>query len=229
MSRESREGMLEASDIHKIYNHGSERLHVLKGIELKIEKGGFVAILGPSGAGKTTLIHLLGGLDYPSRGRVFLDQQDIYALSDTKLAELRNMRIGFVFQFYHLLSEFNVLENVLLPGLIKKKRENIRQDAEKLLALVGLKDRIDYFPNQLSGGEQQRLAIARALINQPDLLFCDEPTGNLDSAMGKEIIKLIGQLNRLQKMTVVLVTHNQEIAGFADKLLYLKDGLLKQK
>ena len=220
--------MLEARDIHKIYNHGREMLHVLKGIELKIQKGGFIAILGPSGAGKTTLMHLLGGLDYPTRGRVFLDQQDIYALSDGKLAELRNIRIGFVFQFYHLLSEFNVLENVLLPGLIKKK-DNIRQDAEKLLTLVGLGSRMGYFPNQLSGGEQQRLAIARALINQPDLLFCDEPTGNLDSAIGQEIMQLISKLNRLQQMTVVLVTHNQEIASFADRLLYLKDGVLQQK
>ena len=219
--------MIEAKDLHKIYNHGREMLHVLKGIELQIEKGGFIAILGPSGAGKTTLIHLLGGLDYPTKGRVLLDGQDIHELTDNQLADLRNRRIGFVFQFYHLLSEFNVLENVLLPGLIKK-RKNIQQDAENLLGLVGLKDRIGYFPSQLSGGEQQRLAIARALINQPDLLFCDEPTGNLDSAMGQEIIELIKKLNRLQRMTVILVTHNLEIARFADRLLYLRDGLLQQ-
>ena len=220
--------MLETRNLHKIYNHGAERLHVLKGIELKIQKGSFIAILGPSGAGKTTLIHLLGGLDYPSEGEVFLDGQEIYALSDSQLSELRNRRIGFVFQFYHLLSEFNVLENVLLPGLIKKNKKNINEDAKMLLELVGLKDRMRYFPNQLSGGEQQRLAIARALINQPDLLFCDEPTGNLDSAMGQEIIGLVKRLNQMRQMTVVLVTHNREIAKLSSQLFYLKDGQLKK-
>lgn len=218
--------MLEARNLHKIYNHGAEKLLVLKGIELEIEKGKFIAILGPSGAGKTTLIHLLGGLDYPSKGEVFLDGQEIYALPEHQLADLRNRRIGFVFQFYHLLSEFNVLENVFLPALIKKRNNTSRQDAQMLIELVGLKERIRHFPSQLSGGERQRLAIARALINQPDLLFCDEPTGNLDSVTGQEIIGLLKQLSQRRQMTVVLVTHNQEVAGFADQLFYLKDGLL---
>jgi lipoprotein releasing system ATP-binding protein len=221
--------MLEAKNVHKIYNHGAEKLHVLKGIELEVKKGGFVAILGPSGAGKSTLVHLLGGLDYPTQGEVIFDGKDMYSFSDSQLAELRNRRIGFIFQFYHLLSEFNVLENILIPALIKGKRKrNIKEEAEVLLEHVRLKERIRYFPAQLSGGEQQRLAIARALINQPDLLFCDEPTGNLDSTTGKEIIGLIKQLNRERRMTVVLVTHNQEIAGAAEKLFYLKDGLLRQ-
>jgi lipoprotein-releasing system ATP-binding protein len=221
--------MIEARNLHKIFNQGIEKLHVLRGIELRIERGGFIAILGPSGAGKTTLIHLLGGLDYPSQGRIFLDGQEIYALSDRELADLRNRRIGFVFQFYHLLSEFNVIENVLLPALIQRKRRNTKRDAQLILELVGLKDRMGHFPSQLSGGEQQRLAIARALINQPELLFCDEPTGNLDSPTGNQIIRLIRQLNQMRQMTVVLVTHNQEIAGLADKLFYLKDGKLEQK
>lgn len=220
--------MLEARDLHKIYNHGAEKLHVLKGIGLKIEKGKFIAILGPSGAGKTTLIHLLGGLDSPTRGRIFIDGQEIYALSDEELADLRNRRIGFVFQFYHLLSEFNVLENVLLPGLIKEKKKDIKQDAQMLLELVGLKKRMRYFPSQLSGGEQQRLAIARALINQPDFLFCDEPTGNLDSATGSQIIGLVKQLNQMRQMTVILVTHNQEIARLANQLFYLRDGQIEE-
>ena len=221
--------MLEARNLHKIYNHGAEKLLVLKGIELEIEKGKFIAILGPSGAGKTTLIHLLGGLDYPSKGEVFLDGQEIYALPEYQLADLRNRRIGFVFQFYHLLSEFNVLENVFLPALIKKRNNTSRQDAQMLIELVGLKERIRHFPSQLSGGERQRLAIARALINQPDLLFCDEPTGNLDSVTGQEIIGLLKQLSQRRQMTVVLVTHNQEVAGFADQLFYLKDGFLEIK
>jgi putative ABC transport system ATP-binding protein/lipoprotein-releasing system ATP-binding protein len=221
--------MLKVSNLHKIYNHGAEKLHVLKGIELQIRKGEFVAILGPSGAGKSTLIHLLGGLDYPTQGEVIFDGKDIYSFSDSQLAELRNRRIGFIFQFYHLLSEFNVLENILIPALIKGKRKrNITEEAKDLLDNVKLRERIRFFPAQLSGGEQQRLAIARALINQPDLLFCDEPTGNLDSTTGKEIIGLIKQLNRERQMTVVLVTHNQEIAGVAEKLFYLKDGLLQQ-
>jgi ABC-type lipoprotein export system ATPase subunit len=220
--------MIEARKLHKVYNHGAEKLHVLKGIELSVQKGRFVAILGPSGAGKTTLIHLLGGLDYPTEGKVFLDGQEIYTLSDYQLANLRNNRIGFIFQFYHLLSEFNAVENVLLPALIKKKKKTSIHDAEALLELVGLKDRISHFPSQLSGGEQQRLAIARALINQPDLLFCDEPTGNLDSVTGDEIIGLLKLINRMRKMTVVLVTHNRELARFADELFYLKDGVLQQ-
>jgi lipoprotein-releasing system ATP-binding protein len=217
--------MLEAKDLHKVYNHGTRKLQVLKGIELKIEKGEFVSILGPSGAGKTTLIHLLGGLDYPTQGNVFLEGQEIYALSDNQLADLRNTRIGFVFQFYHLLSEFNVLENALLPGLINRNR-NVRQDAERLLELVGLKDRMRHFPNQLSGGEQQRLTIARALVNQPDLLFCDEPTGNLDSATGEGVIGLIKELNQTRAMTVILATHNLELASSTDRVYHLRDGVL---
>ncbi len=221
--------MLEARNIHKFYNHGAERLHVLAGIDLKIERGKFIAILGPSGAGKTTLIHLLGGLDHPSQGDVFFNGQKIYALSDNDLSGLRNTKIGFVFQFYHLLPEFNVLENVLLPGLIKKKKRDLEPEAKELLKLVGLDKRAQYFPNQLSGGEQQRLAIARALINQPDLLFCDEPTGNLDSTTGSKVMELIQTLNRNRQMSVVLVTHNQEIASDADEIFYLRDGHIQQR
>lgn len=224
--------MLEASKLHKIYHHAAGKLHVLNGIELEIKKGEFVAILGPSGAGKTTLVHLLGGLDYPTQGKILLDGKDIYSFSDSQLAELRNSQIGFIFQFYHLLAEFNALENVLLPALIKRKRRKktkvLKQEALDLLKQVGLNERIRHFPSQLSGGERQRLAIARALINQPELLFCDEPTGNLDSATGSQIIALIKQLNELRRMTVVLVTHNQELAQAADRFFYLKDGRLNE-
>ena len=219
--------MIEARNLHKIYNHGAEKLHVLKGIELRIEKGKFIAILGPSGAGKTTLIHLLGGLDYPTKGEVLLDGKDIYAFSDSQLSELRNIRIGFIFQFYHLLSEFNALENVLLPGLIRKKKRNIRQDAEMFLELVGLRERMSHFPNQLSGGEQQRLAIARALINQPDLLFCDEPTGNLDTKTSIDVMTLLQELND-QGITIIIVTHEEDIAQYAKRIVIIRDGLIRQ-
>ena len=222
--------MLEAKGLHKVYNHRKERLEVLGGINLKVQKGEFVSILGPSGAGKTTLIHALGGLDRPTKGEVFIDGKQIYALSDKELSGLRNIKIGFVFQFYHLLSEFNVLENVLLPGLINRvNRAELSLRAEKILGIVGLENRIKYFPSQLSGGQQQRVAIARALINQPELLFCDEPTGNLDSATGTEIMELIKQLTQKCQMTAVLVTHNQQIAALSDKIYYLRDGQILQE
>ena len=226
MRLDTNEEMLEARNLCKSYKHGEDKLRVLKGVDLKVEKGEFVVMLGPSGAGKTTLIHLLGGLDCPSDGEVFLDGREIYTLSDRELSDLRNRRIGFIFQFYYLLSEFNALENVLIPGLMRKKKRTVRQEAQRILELVGLKNRMRHFPNQLSGGEQQRLAIARALINQPDLLFCDEPTGNLDSVTGRGIIELIRQLNHIQQMTVILVTHNKELANSTDRIFHLNDGIL---
>jgi lipoprotein releasing system ATP-binding protein len=219
--------MIEAKDIHKVYEDSKKPLPVLKGINLKIEKGEFVAIVGPSGAGKSTLLHLLGGLDSPTSGEIIFQGEDIYKLSDEELAGARNRKIGFVFQFYHLLSEFTVLENVLLPGLIgNEKADRIRKGAMELLEKVGLSQRIDYFPSQLSGGEKQRVAVARSLINNPSLLLCDEPTGNLDSNSGEGIIALIKDINIKNKMTVVLVTHNMELARLADKVYHLKDGLL---
>ncbi|PIP18843.1 MAG: lipoprotein-releasing system ATP-binding protein LolD [Candidatus Omnitrophica bacterium CG08_land_8_20_14_0_20_41_16] len=217
--------MLEAIDIHKVYNDTKKSLPVLKGITLRIEGGEFVAIVGPSGAGKSTLLHILGGLDSPSSGRVVFRGEDIYKLSDEGLAKARNEKIGFVFQFYHLLSEFTVMENTLLPGLIKnEKGGNLKKRAAELLNQVGLKDRINYFPSQLSGGEKQRVAVARSLINSPSLLFCDEPTGNLDSKSGEGIISLVKDINIKNKMTVVLVTHNSELAKVADKVYHLCDG-----
>jgi len=220
--------MLEAKNIHKIYHDGKRELQVLKGVSLEVEKGELCAIVGPSGAGKSTLLHILGGLDSPTQGKVILQAEDIYRLDDAALSEIRNKKIGFVFQFYHLLGEFTVLENVLMPALIngRRKTEDGRRKKEAfgLLEEVGLSGRLDHLPNQLSGGEKQRVAIARGLINQPGLLFCDEPTGNLDSQTGAEIIALIKKINRENKMTVVLVTHNAELAKSADKVYYLKDG-----
>jgi len=222
--------MLEAKNIHKIYRNGKKELEVLKGIDLVIEKAKFVAIVGPSGAGKSTLLHILGGLDYPSKGKVFFKGEDIYNLRESAISKIRNNKIGFIFQFYHLLSEFNVLENVLMPAIInpeqKLSRKEIKKIALEFLEKTGLDKRITHFPNQLSGGEKQRVAIVRSLINKPSLLLCDEPTGNLDSKTGEEIISLVKKINLEDQMTVVLVTHNVELAKAADRVYHLRDGVL---
>lgn len=222
--------MLEAKNIHKTYHNGNKFILVLRGLDLNIDKAKFVAIVGPSGAGKSTLLHILGGLDSPTEGRVIFEQKDIYTLSDLEISKMRNTRIGFVFQFYHLLSEFTVLENVLMPALISRPssvtRRQLQEDTLVLLEKVGLGDRITHFPNELSGGEKQRVAIVRSLINHPSLLLCDEPTGNLDSKTGAEIIALIKKINIENKMSVVLVTHNLELAKVADSIYHLKDGIL---
>jgi lipoprotein-releasing system ATP-binding protein len=238
--------MLEAKNIHKVYNNGKKALSVLKGVYLSIEKGKFIAIVGPSGAGKSTLLHILGGLDSPTQGEVIFEQEDIYSLNDTNISKIRNKKIGFVFQFYHLLPEFTVLENVLMPALIlygwrpldfvrgklaaarlrSGQAGDLRENALSLLKEAGLAQRITHFPNQLSGGEKQRVAILRGLINSPSLLLCDEPTGNLDSRTGEEIIALIKKINSQNQMTVVLVTHNIELAKVADRVYHLRDGIL---
>ncbi|MFH0826522.1 MAG: ABC transporter ATP-binding protein [Candidatus Omnitrophota bacterium] len=222
--------MLEAKNIHKVYTNGKRNLAVLKGVNLVLDKGRFIAIVGPSGAGKSTLLHILGGLDSPTRGKVIFEGQDIYGLSDQLLSQIRNKKIGFVFQFYHLLSDFTVQENVMMPVLISARREarsaKIKEKAKKLFQQVGLSERTEYFPGQLSGGEKQRVAIVRALMNDPSLLLCDEPTGNLDSASGEEIFSLVKNINRENQMTTVLVTHNLELAHRADEVYHLKDGIL---
>lgn len=228
--------MLEAINVHKVYRNGVKELRVLTDISLKVAEGEFVSILGPSGAGKSTLLHILGGLDEPTKGSVVLDNEDIYKMGDRKRAGLRNKKVGFVFQSYHLLSEFSALENVAMPALIKGKRQcrgellfAPAENAQELLELVGLKDRMRHRPGELSGGEQQRTAIARALINRPGLLLCDEPTGNLDSETGQGIIELLYNLNKQKKTTVVVVTHEEAIAEKADKVVNIKDGRLTIK
>ncbi len=222
--------MIEAINLHKVYNHSSKELQVLRGVNFKIEEGKFAALIGPSGAGKSTLLHILGGLDCPTQGSVIFEGQDLYKLSDLQLSRVRNSRIGFVFQFYHLLSEFNILENVMMPVLISGCKRNAivaaEKNARKLLEHAGLEDRISYFPSQLSGGEKQRVAIVRALMNNPKLLLCDEPTGNLDSCSSAQIIALIRNINIENKMTILLVTHNEELASGAERLYHLRDGLM---
>ena len=221
--------ILEAKSVRKSYLQSGKTLDVLKGIDLKINEAEFVAIVGPSGAGKSTLLHILGGLDLPSAGEVFFGDDELYRLKDKARAQIRNQKFGFVFQFYHLLPEFTALENVLLPALIKEDGKNIKSFEEKgkaLLEQVGLKDRVLHKPNQLSGGEQQRVAIARALINEPKIIFCDEPTGNLDSQTGKEIISLLSDLNKVNQQTLVIVTHDENMSKLAHRTIYIKDGRL---
>jgi ABC-type lipoprotein export system ATPase subunit len=225
--------MLEARKVRKFYNDGLKEIQVLKSLDFKVVLGSFVAIVGPSGAGKSTLLHILGGLDVPTQGQVFFDGEDIYRLNDAALSKIRNERVGFVFQFYHLLPEFTVRENVLMPSLIRAQGNKAlisqaSERAENLLKRVGLAERMGHFPSQLSGGEQQRAAIVRALINQPSVLLCDEPTGNLDSQSGGEIVSLIKEINKENRMTTVMVTHNLEIAKSADKVYHLKDGVMAQ-
>ncbi|MEW5894293.1 MAG: ABC transporter ATP-binding protein [Candidatus Omnitrophota bacterium] len=222
--------MLVAKNIHKIYRNPVSKandVHVLKGVSLSVEMGEIVAIVGPSGAGKSTLLHILGGLDQPSHGEVFLRDQNLYAFNDIKRAKIRNEKVGFIFQFYHLLPEFNALENVVLPAMIKSRSRmtaQMRMVGMDFLKKVGLSERVQHKPNELSGGEQQRVAIARAIINQPDILFCDEPTGNLDSETGQGVIDLLMKLNAVNKQTLVMVTHDEKIAQRANRVIYLKDG-----
>ena len=221
--------MLEAINVHKIYQHEAHKLHILKGIDLGISSGEVLSIVGPSGAGKSTLLHILGALDRPSEGKVILDGEDIYQLNDRQRSSLRNKKIGFVFQFYHLLPELTALENVILPALVKGDLRNpssLETKGLDLLDRVGLEKRAGHRPNQLSGGEQQRAAIARSLINDPKIVFCDEPTGNLDSETGREIIELLMNLNTKNKQTLVIVTHDEGIAKLSHKTIFMRDGRL---
>jgi len=213
--------LLQASGIYKSYG----QLAVLKGIDLEINRGEIVAIVGASGAGKSTLLHVLGTLDTPDRGKVLLDGNDVFVQSAKKLAAFRNRSIGFVFQFHNLLPEFSALENVIIPGLINGGDEKkIRQRAIELLSMLGVKERAEHKPSELSGGEQQRIAVARALINDPTLLLADEPSGNLDSRNAAELHNLFFQLRKQLNQTFVIVTHNEELAKMADRKIEIKDG-----
>jgi lipoprotein releasing system ATP-binding protein len=220
--------LLIAENLHKSFYNGEKRLYVIKGIDISIKKGEILFIVGPSGAGKSTLLHLLAGLDRPDSGKVTLDGVDIYGLSDKKRSNLRNQNIGFVFQFYHLLPEFSAIENVMLPALMRRKDNSaeLKKKASDFLSRLGLSDRVNHRPAELSGGEQQRVAIARALINSPDILFCDEPTGNLDSKNGEAIYELILNLSRKEGVTVLVVTHQKDYADRANRCLGIKDGIL---
>lgn len=228
-TRDTQDFLLQAHQVQKIYVHAGEELAVLKGVDLSMRAGEMVAIVGPSGAGKSTLLHILGGLDRPTHGWVRLEGVNLYDLNDNKRAQIRNRSIGFVFQFYHLLPEFNALENVILPAMVKANDSRPKRFYDRgraLLEQVGLGARLSHKPAQLSGGEQQRVAIARALINEPKIIFCDEPTGNLNSETGQEIIELIQGLNRQNRQTFVMVTHDPSIAEICDRTVTMRDGLL---
>ncbi|GAA4313413.1 ABC transporter ATP-binding protein [Compostibacter hankyongensis] len=214
--------MLTARHLTKSYSG----LQVLKGVDLAVQRGEIVTILGSSGAGKSTLLHILGTLDSQDEGEVWLNGADTGALKGNRLSDFRNRHIGFIFQFHHLLPEFTALENVCIPGLIAddKGRKAVRERAVFLLETLGLKDRIQHKPGALSGGEQQRVAVARALINQPDIVLADEPTGNLDSVNAMELHQLFLQLRDQFQQTFVVVTHNEALAGLSDRQLMMKDG-----
>jgi lipoprotein-releasing system ATP-binding protein len=213
--------MLIATDIHKSYGP----LEVLKGVDIRIEKGEIISIAGSSGAGKSTLLHILGTLDLPDKGEIVIDNVNVSNLSGKKLAAFRNEHIGFVFQFHHLLPEFSAVENICIPAWIAGKRtKTVEKRAHELLELLNLKERGDHKPGQLSGGEQQRVAVARALINNPSVVMADEPTGNLDSANAKELHNLFIDLRNRFQQTFLIVTHNEELAQLSDRLLHMKDG-----
>ncbi len=214
--------MIETIDLHRSYKIGRKSIEVLHGIDLKIHRGEKVFLCGPSGAGKTTLLYTLAGLEHPEKGVVRIDGTDLYAMGRKEQSKFRNQRIGYVFQNYHLLPELTALENVAVPGAIAGK--NTTDLALAALERVGLKDRCEHLPAELSGGEQQRVAIARAIVNEPKVLFADEPTGNLDSANSAEIMKILLDLATEHGVTLVVVTHDQNLAKVGDRTLIIKDG-----
>ena len=217
--------MIELINVKKIYEMGTVNVNALNGVSLKIDQGEFIAIIGASGSGKSTIMNILGCLDVPTSGQSIIDGQNVEEMSGDQLAEIRNNKIGFVFQTFNLLSRETALSNVLLPLMYSKEKDR-KSKSEAALQRVGLGDRTHHKPTQLSGGQQQRVAIARALVNNPDILLADEPTGNLDSTATEEIISIFRDLNKNEGITVIMVTHEEEIADQAQRIIAMKDGLI---
>jgi putative ABC transport system ATP-binding protein len=220
--------IIKLEDVWKIYHLGKIELPVLKGVSLDITRGGFVVILGPSGSGKSTMLNMVGCLDTPTKGKVFLDGKDISKMSEDQLAQVRGRKIGFIFQQFNLLQNLTAIENVTLPMIFQGKPEKERQErAKQLLSSMGLGGRIDHRPSELSGGEQQRIAIARSLANDPEIIVADEPTGNLDSSNGKKIMETLIDLHKNSQKTIIVVTHDPTIADYGTQIVHIKDGQLE--
>lgn len=220
--------IIETRDLVKTYQSGQEELRALDGISLTVQKGEFLAVLGPSGSGKSTLMHILGCLDLPSAGQYFLDSENVLVNQDEKLAEIRNRKIGFVFQKFNLLPRFTALQNVMIPLLYRGEAEKKAIEiASKKLEMVGLENRLHHRPNELSGGQQQRVAIARSLVGNPPLILADEPSGNLDSKSGKDVMNIFKGLNEAGN-TIVLITHDNEVAKQTKRVVYIRDGKLAE-
>ncbi len=218
--------VVEARNITKVYKMGDVEVHALRGLSIKIAAGEIVAIMGPSGSGKSTLMNILGCLDRPTSGEYYLDGESVADLSDDELADIRNRKVGFVFQSFNLLPRATALANVELPLRYGHNRRNRRQRAKEALESVGLGDRMYHRPNELSGGQQQRVAIARALVNNPSIVMADEPTGNLDSRTGVELMDLLLQMNKDRGTTLIIVTHDPEIAAYTRRTVYIRDGVI---
>jgi lipoprotein-releasing system ATP-binding protein len=223
-------GSISLVGIKKTYfPHHRQQVPVLKGVDLTIKKGGTLAIVGASGVGKSTLLHIMGALDKPTSGHVYYGDLDIFSLDDSRLAEFRNRKIGFVFQFHHLLPEFTALENTMMPALVARiPTKQASERAQEILDKVGLGARLNHKPGELSGGEQQRVALARALMLTPDILLADEPTGNLDERTGEQVFALLLELNREQNITTIVVTHNRRLADFMTSEVTLLDGVIQE-
>lgn len=215
--------ILKVEHLTKIYGKGDTLVKAIDDISFSVEKGQFVAIIGSSGSGKSTLLHILGGVDKPTSGKVYVDGEDVFKLNETNLAIFRRRQVGLIYQFYNLIPILNVKENMTLPILLDGKKPN-EEYLDELIDILGLKSRINHLPNQLSGGEQQRVSIGRALMNRPAILLADEPTGNLDSKNSKEIIELLKLSNKKYKQTIIMITHDQSLALHADRIITIKDG-----
>lgn len=218
--------MIKVGNLTKVYGHGTTEIHALKGISIEVSSGEFVAIMGRSGSGKSTLLHILGLLDTPTDGEIYIDDTNILKLSDPAKARFRLERLGYVFQEYSLLAEMTLLENVYLPALSLGREKEYRKRAVELLETVGLEKRMKHYPDEASGGEQQRAAIARALVNKPRILFADEPTANLDMASARVVLELFSRLNQELGQTIVMVTHEPEDEKYVNRVVWLKDGLI---